>query len=41
MYRLGLEMAIVRHTCQLRGEGLGLGKVTHGRLGLEKGVRVG
>ena len=38
---LGLEMKIVRHMCEVRVEGLGLGKVTHEGLGLEKGLGLG
>ena len=34
-------MKIVRRMCEVRVEGLGLGKVTHERLGLEKGLGLG
>ena len=36
-YGLGLEMEIVRLTCEVRAEGLGFGKVLQEGLGLEKG----
>ena len=43
MYGLGLrlEIEIVRHMCAVRAEGLGLGKVMHEGLGLEKGLGLG
>ena len=41
MYGLELEMRIVRCTCELRADGLGLGKVRHEGLGLEIGLETG
>ena len=38
---LGLGMKMVRRMCELRAEGLGLGRVMHEGLGLEQGLGLG